>query len=218
MLCARRHIGSSVSEVNSPASMLSSRRLASPPVTYLSNRLWSQTSSARSTPERITRTPPGTVSLKIGPYSAAIWTKPSIGLCASMSKTLPTTGSPRGPGISSRWAVMLIGSLRGCRGWAGTQLVTEQHQAEQHHPSREDQHDGRMEGGADEEERGGEVAQRGLPAVEQAAAAEERGRGKHEHARCPDTEDEDHAVAHGGQRPGIVDRGHRGRGELRLQG
>ena len=47
----------------------------------------------------------------MGPYSAAISMKASIGLSASMSKTLPTRGRPLGPGISSSAMVMLVGCL-----------------------------------------------------------------------------------------------------------
>src|SRR3954453_1476474 len=102
MLCARDHSGSSVSAGNSPESTGPSRRVANPPPNRLSNRASSHTSSTSSGPATSTSAVPLVTILKIGPYCCAIRTKPPSGSAVSMSNTLPTTGSGRGPGISSR--------------------------------------------------------------------------------------------------------------------
>src|SRR6476620_1832331 len=152
MLWARCHRGSSVSAVNSPAPTTPLRRLARPPPTILSKRLSSQISSTSSGPDTISRVLPGTVTLKIGPYSAAMAMKPSIGLWASMSKALPTSGSPCGPGIWSSSSVVVMVDLRGkgCGDGVGTGQgarrgraagLEQQHDAQQHHPAGEDEQD-----------------------------------------------------------------------------
>src|SRR6478609_4183842 len=168
MLWARCHSGSSVSAVNRPAPTTPLRRLASPPLTNLSKRLSSQISSTSSGPDTMSRVLPGVVTLKIGPYSAAMAMKPSIGLWASMSKALPTSGSPCGPGIWSSSIVVVMVDLRGTRcgdgvgtgqgAGRGRAGLEQQHDAQQHHPAGEDEQDRGVERRADQQERRGEVA------------------------------------------------------------
>jgi hypothetical protein len=100
-LCARTHSGSSVSAVNSPFPAGPRCSTLRPPPIFLSNRVSSQISSTISGPDTSSRIVPIALILKIGPYSSAIRTKPPSGSAVSTSKTLPSTGTPRGPGMGS---------------------------------------------------------------------------------------------------------------------
>src|SRR5689334_20672384 len=223
MLWARCQSGSSVSAVNSPESAAPFLSAASPPPTRLSNRASSQISSTSSGPETISRVPPGTLSLKIGPYFSAIAMNPSMGLSASTSNAFPTRGSPEGPGMSSRSIVMLmrrplVGEREvGGRGPRRPGGVDEQYDAEQQHPAGEHQQGRRVEGGAEEQERGTEMAHDRQRAGEERPSPNERGRRDHVHAGGTYAEDEHHAVAGGGERASHLGGGQRRGGEDRQQ-
>ena len=122
---------------------------------------------------------------------------------------------------SGRGSVSGLGERRRGRcgyGGAGAPGDDEEHDAQQQHPAGEHQQDRRVEGGADEQERGAEVAHGRHPAWKQPTPPRQGGRRDHVHAGGADAEDEDHAVAGGGERARHLGGRQRGGREDREQG